>query len=93
LAALTGAPGRPGLEEEFVLVQGVADLVVLLPQETWLVDFKTDMMEPGQLAEKLKLYAPQLRIYAAALSRIYRHPVTESWLHFLGSGQAVRVKD
>ena len=38
------------------MVQGVADLVVMLPEEIWLVDFKTDRLTPAELAEKLKLY-------------------------------------
>ena len=42
LDAIIGAKTPPGLEDEFVVVQGVADLVVLLPEEIWLVDFKTD---------------------------------------------------
>ena len=42
LAEIIGAKAEAGLENEFVVVQGVADLVVLLPEEIWLVDFKTD---------------------------------------------------
>ena len=42
LAAITGTKSAPGLKDEFVVVQGVADLVVLLPKEIWLADFKTD---------------------------------------------------
>jgi hypothetical protein len=41
---------EPGLEAEFVVVQGVADLVVLLPEEIWLVDFKTDEIRAGRTA-------------------------------------------
>ena len=39
----------PALEDEFVVVQGVADLVVVLPGEIWLVDFKTDELKSGEL--------------------------------------------
>ena len=55
----------PGLENEFVVVQGVADLVVLLPEEIWLVDFKTDEVSPNELAERRRHYEPQLKLYAA----------------------------
>jgi ATP-dependent helicase/nuclease subunit A len=82
LASATASP--PELfDEDFVVVQGVADLLVLLPQEIWLVDFKTDQFAPADLKEKVRLYEPQLQYYARALSRIYRRPVTEMYLHFL----------
>ncbi|HZR17016.1 MAG TPA: UvrD-helicase domain-containing protein [Verrucomicrobiae bacterium] len=72
-----------GLANEFVLVQGVADLVVIRPDEIWLVDFKTDQLRPSELAERVVLYKPQIELYSLALSRIYLRPVSESWLHFL----------
>ena len=85
LAAITGAKSAPGLEDEFVVVQGVADLVVLLPEEIWLADFKTDEIRKHGLPEKIKAYAPQLKLYAQALEKIYSRPVTKRWLHFLAA--------
>ena len=92
LAQITGANAEPGLEGEFVVVQGVADLVVLLPEETWLLDFKTDEVRAGGLAEKTKIYEPQLKLYAAALEKIYLRPVANCWLHFLGARKTVDVE-
>lgn len=83
LVAITAAPAEPALAGEFVVVQGVADLVVLLPSELWLVDFKTDQLQETNWAEKVKEHEPQLRLYAQALARIYSRPVTEAWLYFL----------
>jgi ATP-dependent helicase/nuclease subunit A len=77
--------------DEFVVVQGVADLVVLLPKEIWLLDFKTDDVDAGWLAQKVKFYEPQLRLYALALARIYNRPVKNAWLHFLTTGQSVNI--
>ncbi len=77
------------LEGEFVVVQGIADLVVLLPEEIWLVDFKTDQFEKSALADKVKLYEPQLRLYALALGRVYRRPVNRLQLYFLALQQTV----
>jgi ATP-dependent helicase/nuclease subunit A len=76
---------------EFVVVQGVADLAVILPGEIWLVDFKTDELNLEELDRKAKVYQPQLTLYALALSRIYRRPVTECHLHFLSPGVTVPV--
>ncbi|MGD0206178.1 MAG: helicase-exonuclease AddAB subunit AddA [Verrucomicrobiota bacterium] len=91
LAAITGAKSVPGLEDEFVVVQGVADLAVLLPEEIWLADFKTDEVPPAELPEKTRLYAPQLKLYARALEKIYSRPVTERWLHFLAARKTVEI--
>ena len=93
LASVGAVPADATLAGEFVVVQGVADLVVLLPVEIWLVDFKTDHFGLTELPEKTRLYAPQLKLYAAALSRIYRRPVQESWLHFLALHRSVALAD
>jgi ATP-dependent helicase/nuclease subunit A len=91
LALLVGQPLDAGSESELVLVQGVADLAVIAPKEIWLVDFKTDQLVSNELAPRVKLYEPQVILYATALSRIYQRPVSESWLYFLTLNQAVPV--
>jgi ATP-dependent helicase/nuclease subunit A len=73
--------------EEFVVVQGVMDLVAILPGEIWLLDFKTDHFPAGELEEKIRAYRPQLALYALALERIHQRPVTKRWLHFLALRQ------
>ena len=80
------------MEDEFVVVQGVVDLVVLLPEEIWLADFKTDEITANGLPEKKRLYAPQLKLYARALEKIYSRPVTERWLHFLPARKTVDME-
>jgi ATP-dependent helicase/nuclease subunit A len=89
---IRSSPGDIFTSKEFVVVQGVADLVVLLPQEIWLVDFKTDETSAGDLPAKIKTYALQLKLYARALERIYSRPVTNCWLHFLPAQQTEHVK-
>jgi ATP-dependent exoDNAse (exonuclease V) beta subunit len=91
VARFTGEKPEPGLESEFIVMQGVADLVVLLRDEIRVVDFKTDALRPGELSGKTTLYAPQLKVYACALARIYRRPVSECWLHFLHVRQSVQI--
>jgi ATP-dependent helicase/nuclease subunit A len=91
LQAITGRPAEAGLEDEFVVVQGVADLVVLRPQEIWLVDFKTDDVKAGDLADKIKIYRPQLELYAAALEKIFARQVTLRALHFLTARRTAEI--
>ena len=78
-----------GQHQEFVVVQGAADLVVLLPGEIWLLDFKTDHVKPDDLDSRVHQYEPQLALYSRALEQIYRRPVTRCWLHFLTLRQSV----
>ncbi|MGH7990513.1 MAG: PD-(D/E)XK nuclease family protein, partial [Limisphaerales bacterium] len=92
LDEILGAKSGANLENEFVVVQGVADLVVLLPEEIWLVDFKTDEIRANELAEKIEIYTPQLKLYANALAKIYSRPATNCWLHFLSAQKTEIVK-
>ncbi len=89
IAKIIGGPVPVNLDDEFVVVQGVADLVVLLPAEIWLVDFKTDVVSADELGEKIKTYTPQLKLYAAALKKTFSRPVTLRALHFLAARQTV----
>jgi ATP-dependent helicase/nuclease subunit A len=89
LADLAGQPPPVEGQDEYVVVQGVADLVVIRPEEIWLVDFKTD--RAGEL--RAREYEVQLKLYGRALSRIYRRQVTQSWLYFLSTGEAVPITD
>jgi len=92
LGALLGEAPETGLPGEFVVVQGVADLVVLMPRELWLLDFKTDAVKRDHLPAKVQLYEPQMKLYARALSQIYSRPVTDCWLYFLDCQTAVRLR-
>jgi ATP-dependent helicase/nuclease subunit A len=91
IAAITGKKAEASLENEFIVVQGVADLAVILPDEIWLVDFKTDAVSARDLPEKIKTYQPQLQLYAAALEKIFTRKVTLRALHFLAAGQTKTV--
>ena len=92
LDEILGTKSGANLENEFVAVQGIADLVVLLPEEIWLVDFKTDEVRANELTDKIKIYEPQLKLYAQALAKIYSRPVTNCRLHFLAAQKTVDVK-
>jgi ATP-dependent helicase/nuclease subunit A len=78
--------------DDFVVVQGIIDLAVILPAEIWLVDFKTDEVNGDGLAGKARFYEPQLKLYAGALERIYQRPVTECSLYFLSRQASVPIK-
>jgi ATP-dependent helicase/nuclease subunit A len=69
--------------DERITVQGVVDLAWVREGEIYLLDFKTDAVRAASVREKAEEYRPQLAIYALALERILRRPVTQRWLHFL----------
>lgn len=77
--------------DEYVVVQGVVDLVVLQSDEIWVLDFKSDAMTEAQIPEKLHTYGRQIVLYSLALERIYKRPVTQRWLHFLTIGKSEPV--
>lgn len=91
LDEILGKTSDPNLKNEFVVVQGVADLAALFPEEIWLVDFKTDNVRAKDLPEKIEYYSSQLKLYARALEKIYSRPVTHCWLHFLSARETVAV--
>lgn len=91
LDAVFERESETSLDDDVIIVQGVADLVVLLPGEIWLADFKTDDVKAKELGEKIKLYSPQLKLYARALEKIYSRPVTNGWLHFLSARETVSI--
>ena len=77
--------------EELIILQGAVDLAVILPEEIWIVDFKTDQVTPEQLPEKARTYEVQLRLYAAALGKIYNRKTTKASLYFLKLGEAAKI--
>ena len=89
LEGITGVPMVPQLGGEFVVVQGVADLVVLREAELWLLDFKTDDIAAEDVGDRTDVYRPQVELYAAALAAIYRRPVSRRWLHVVKAGLTV----
>jgi ATP-dependent helicase/nuclease subunit A len=92
LDEILGKKSDPKLDGEFVVIQGVADLVVLLPKEIWIMDFKTDQIDRDELPKKVETYKPQLKLYARALAKIYARPVMHCWLHFLKAQRTEEVE-
>lgn len=76
---------------EFLILQGVIDLAVILSGEIWLLDFKTDQIKENDLAKRTEHYRTQVALYADAMGKIYNRPVTRCWLHFLSLGKTVEI--
>ncbi|GBD36470.1 ATP-dependent helicase/nuclease subunit A [bacterium HR36] len=79
---------------EHVLVQGVMDLLFWEAGQSSpiLVDFKSDDLAAEELAEAQRRYAPQLALYARAVSEALGQPCREVWLVFLKLRQDIRLE-
>ncbi|MCX6592804.1 MAG: UvrD-helicase domain-containing protein [Acidobacteria bacterium] len=74
------------------IVTGQIDLWFVDGDEVVIVDYKTDREAPtGPIEGQHSGYALQLQIYALALSRLLRRPVTRAVLHYLRPNQLVEV--
>ncbi len=80
----------PAAAGEQVLLQGVVDCFWQEADGIVILDFKTDYLN-SDLELKAARYAPQLRAYAKALSRIYGLPVKKTILYFFSAGRAVEI--
>ena len=76
---------------EEVLLQGVADCCIREGDALTVVDYKTDYVTAETLAARASEYAPQVRAYAAALTRLLGKPVREGVLFFLRTGESVSI--
>lgn len=69
---------------EWMVLQGVADLLWWENDGWCLLDFKTDRLaSPSHAPERAEHHRPQLEIYAQAIASILGQPVREAWLVFL----------
>ena len=80
----------PAAAGEQIMMQGVVDCFWQEVDGIVILDFKTDYID-GDLDRKTARYAPQLRAYAKALSRIYGLPVKKTILYFFSAGRAAEI--
>jgi ATP-dependent helicase/nuclease subunit A len=76
---------------EFVVVQGVIDMLVQTPKGLTVIDFKTDRVAGDEIAERAEVYRGQVELYADAAAAILKKPVLAKWLYFLTPRQAVQI--
>jgi len=76
---------------EFVVVQGVIDMLVQTPQGLIVIDFKTDRVSSSDVMARAEVYRGQVDLYARAAATILRDKVLARWLYFMAPRQAVQV--
>ncbi|WP_378955664.1 helicase-exonuclease AddAB subunit AddA [Pelosinus sp. sgz500959] len=75
--------------EEKVFIQGVIDALFDEDDGLVLLDYKTDWVQDSE--ELIERYAIQLNLYAEAVERIFKRPVTEKYLYVFSTKEAVKV--
>ncbi|HYW03762.1 MAG TPA: UvrD-helicase domain-containing protein [Gammaproteobacteria bacterium] len=73
------------------VVYGVVDRLVLRGDEVWLIDYKTGEHPGADDDAWLAAYAPQLRLYAAAVSRLWPDRRTRAALLLTPAGRLVEL--
>jgi len=66
-------------------VQGVIDALVETAEGLWLVDYKSDVINPNEVAARAKAYEPQMALYGQAIESIYGKPPAGAVLVFLSA--------
>ena len=90
--AVLAAQGTEGVraEGEQVLVQGIADLVLVYPDHLELLDYKTDRRKTE--ADFLRAYRAQLNLYALAIDKRFApKKVTYKGIFSLELGKLIEV--
>ena len=81
-----------GAETEQVIVQGIIDMLVRLPERLVIVDFKTDSIASADADARAKAHAAQLSLYGRAAAAILHVSRIEKWLYFLSCRELVQVR-
>ncbi len=78
-------------EDDFVILQGMIDMLIETPQGLIVIDFKTDNISPQQVPDRAQNYAQQVNLYAKAASDILKTPIIGKWLYFLTPSAAHEI--
>lgn len=78
-------------EQQDILVHGIIDAYLNLPDQLVLLDYKTDRVPAQGPAPIVERYRGQLRLYAQALQSMLNRPVDSMSLVLLASGEVVAL--
>lgn len=74
---------------EGIFIQGILDVLFDEADGLVLVDYKTDWVTDS--SDLIDRYSVQLNLYAEAVERIFKKPVTEKYLYVFSTKEAVRL--
>jgi ATP-dependent helicase/nuclease subunit A len=77
--------------QDFIIVQGIIDLLIKTPEGLVIIDFKTDDVSADGAIKRAAIYRRQLDLYAQAASAITGGSTLSKWLYFLRPSVPVEV--
>jgi ATP-dependent helicase/nuclease subunit A len=77
--------------QDFIIVQGIIDLLIKTPKGVVVIDFKTDDVSVDGAQKRAVIYRQQLDLYARAAAVITGGQSISKWLYFLRPAAAVEV--
>ncbi len=87
---VSGGETQPSAGDPTVLVQGIADVVLVFADHIEILDYKTDRRKTE--AELLAAYRPQLNLYARAVARRFApKPVTYKGIYSFSLGRLIEA--
>jgi len=92
IEGLTDLAGKmPATREDFVIVQGIIDLIIKTPQGLMILDFKTDDVTQDEIPKRAQMYKKQLELYGQAAASITGQKVISKCLYFLRAGLQIEI--
>jgi ATP-dependent helicase/nuclease subunit A len=79
------------MNDDFIIVQGIIDMLIQTPDGLIIVDFKTDKVTEKQVNQRAELYRGQLEMYSRAAQSIMKAKTLSRWLYFLQPQIAIEV--
>ena len=77
--------------DDFIIVQGIIDLLVKTPGGLVIIDFKTDAVSADGETKRAAIYRGQLDLYAQAATVITGGNILSKWLYFLRPAVSVKI--
>ncbi|MBN2589694.1 MAG: helicase-exonuclease AddAB subunit AddA [Sedimentisphaerales bacterium] len=85
------SPEPQAASDDFLIVQGIIDMLIRTPERLVIIDFKTDKVTEKQVKERSELYRGQLELYGRAAESILKTKKISKWLYFLTPQISVEV--
>ncbi|MBS4032407.1 MAG: helicase-exonuclease AddAB subunit AddA [Clostridiales bacterium] len=76
-------PELPADTDEYIVTQGIIDVIIATPSGYVLIDYKTDQIPAGGISELTTRYRTQMDLYKRAVEVILKKPVQSTYIYFL----------
>ena len=82
-------PELPADSGEYIVTQGVIDVIIATSTGYILIDYKTDKIPVGGITELTRRYRTQMHLYRRAVEVILKKPVLSTYIYFLHAKSTV----